>query len=267
MREKIFYVINLDKNRIGLLSLLLLGLLFSFFFLGVSVGRGNTKIAQGQIKNDNKLTDSTQEKKDTENSSEQNALSSEEGSTASNSENTSTIANATEKSESSLNPSSQEQSVQAPEEITLSNKAPNSANSQALGSQIVDLQSNNSKLIVPSENTTRQEQLYKNETKPVTSYSKKTPKKSTTVVTSPSQTGIYTVQVAAFTDKSVADNYAKKINAENPKLKVKAFVKKRGRNYLVRFGADNSKDQLRKLISLLKLDSNIKKTAIIVKNS
>lgn len=265
MREKIFYVINLDKNRIGLLSLLLLGLLFSFFFLGVSVGRGNTKIAQGQITNDNKLADATQENKNTEKSSEQNALSSEEGSTASNSENTSS--NTNEKSESSLNPSSQEQSVQAPEEITLSNKAPNSANSQALGSQIVDLQPNNSKPIVPSENTTRQEQLYKNETKPVTSYSKKTPKKSTTVVSSPTQTGIYTVQVAAFTDKSVADNYAKKINAENPKLKVKAFVKKRGRNYLVRFGADNSKDQLRKLISLLKLDSNIKKAAIIVKNS
>lgn len=41
MREKIFYIVNLDKKRISILSLFLLGLLFSFFFLGVSVGKGN----------------------------------------------------------------------------------------------------------------------------------------------------------------------------------------------------------------------------------
>ncbi len=47
MKEKIFYVINLDNKRITLLSLFLLGLLFSFFFLGVSVGR-----KRGQVQDD-----------------------------------------------------------------------------------------------------------------------------------------------------------------------------------------------------------------------
>ncbi|EPG66182.1 SPOR domain-containing protein [Leptospira wolffii] len=47
MKEKVFYVINLDNKRITLLSLFLLGLLFSFFFLGVSVGR-----KRGQVQED-----------------------------------------------------------------------------------------------------------------------------------------------------------------------------------------------------------------------
>ncbi|EMJ97247.1 SPOR domain-containing protein [Leptospira sp. WS58.C1] len=47
MKEKIFYVINLDNKRITLLSLFLVGLLFSFFFLGVSVGR-----KRGQVQDD-----------------------------------------------------------------------------------------------------------------------------------------------------------------------------------------------------------------------
>ncbi|TGK06596.1 SPOR domain-containing protein [Leptospira semungkisensis] len=47
MKEKVFYVINLDNKRITLLSLFLVGLLFSFFFLGVSVGR-----KRGQVQDD-----------------------------------------------------------------------------------------------------------------------------------------------------------------------------------------------------------------------
>ncbi|TGK15599.1 SPOR domain-containing protein [Leptospira fluminis] len=39
MKEKVFYVINLDNKRIALLSMFLIALLFSFFFLGVSIGR------------------------------------------------------------------------------------------------------------------------------------------------------------------------------------------------------------------------------------
>lgn len=39
MKEKIFYVINLDNKRILILSAFLIGLFFSFFFLGVSVGK------------------------------------------------------------------------------------------------------------------------------------------------------------------------------------------------------------------------------------
>ncbi|WP_039948279.1 SPOR domain-containing protein [Leptospira fainei] len=47
MKEKIFYVINLDNKRITLLSIFLIGLLFSFFFLGVSIGR-----KRGQVQED-----------------------------------------------------------------------------------------------------------------------------------------------------------------------------------------------------------------------
>lgn len=40
MKERVFYVINLDKQRIAVLSLFFTGLLFSFFFLGLSIGKG-----------------------------------------------------------------------------------------------------------------------------------------------------------------------------------------------------------------------------------
>ncbi|TGL60439.1 SPOR domain-containing protein [Leptospira sarikeiensis] len=53
MKEKVFYVINLDNKRITLLSLFLVGLLFSFFFLGVSVGR-----KRGQVQDDLALNSS-----------------------------------------------------------------------------------------------------------------------------------------------------------------------------------------------------------------
>lgn len=43
MKERVFYVVNLDKQRIGILSLFLFALFFSFFFLGVSVGKGRSE--------------------------------------------------------------------------------------------------------------------------------------------------------------------------------------------------------------------------------
>ena len=39
MKKRIFYVINLDNRRIFTLSIFLVALLFSFFFLGLSVGK------------------------------------------------------------------------------------------------------------------------------------------------------------------------------------------------------------------------------------
>ncbi len=48
MKERVFYVVNLDKQRIGILSLFLFALFFSFFFLGVSVGKGRSENGQMQ---------------------------------------------------------------------------------------------------------------------------------------------------------------------------------------------------------------------------
>ncbi|PKA24784.1 cell division protein, partial [Leptospira sp. mixed culture ATI2-C-A1] len=58
MKERVFYVINLDKQRIGVLSLFLFALFFSIFFLGVSVGRGKQEEAQSL----QKKTEETQAK-------------------------------------------------------------------------------------------------------------------------------------------------------------------------------------------------------------
>ncbi|MCZ8239040.1 MAG: SPOR domain-containing protein [Leptospiraceae bacterium] len=265
MREKIFYVINLDKNRIGLLSLLLLGLLFSFFFLGVSVGRGNTKIAKSQMANENQISEASGEAKDEKDATDPNSVSESNDAVANHALNDSNLGNDSLRTDSALPSNPSQENAESAEEIKLSNKAPNSLLTTATNSTIVDLQSSKLEQTVPSENTRRQEILHSQDSKSLSSLSKKTPKKSNTLISG--QTGIYTVQVAAFTDKSVAETYAKKINLENPRLKVKAYVKKRGKNFLVRLGADNDKDQLKKLISILKLDSSIRKSAIIVKNS
>lgn len=265
MREKIFYVINLDKNRIGLLSLLLLGLLFSFFFLGVSVGRGNTKIAKSQIANENQISEASGEVKNEKEAYDPNAVPESNETVANISSNESKLRKDSLITDSALPSNPSQENGEPAEGIKLSNKAPNSLLATANNSTIVDLQSSKSEQNVPSENTKRQEMLHSQDSKSLSSLSKKTAKKSNTLISG--QTGIYTIQVAAFTDKSVAETYAKKINLENPRLKVKAYVKKSGKNYLVRLGADNDKDQLRKLISILKLDSSIRKSAIIVKNS
>ena len=39
MKERVFYVLNLDNRRIFTLAIFLVAMLFSFFFLGLSIGK------------------------------------------------------------------------------------------------------------------------------------------------------------------------------------------------------------------------------------
>jgi cell division septation protein DedD len=264
MREKIFYVINLDKNRISLLSLLLLGLLFSFFFLGVSIGKGKNQLAKNSTQSEIKELQA--------NNGNGNIQSPE---TSKNPENT-LISNPTEPNASSVanldssikgnleattNPS--EQALKnSNEPIALANRPPDLKNSNAEATNVVDLQSNTQVSNYPTENTDRQETLYKSKTIPKLAINKKSPKKSV----SPSGVS-YSIQLAAFTQKSMAETFIKKLKADNPKLKERVFIKKANHHFLVRMGSDSNKESLRNLLSKLRLDSNIRKHAILVKNS
>lgn len=66
MKEKVFYIVNLDKKRISILSLFLVGLLFSFFFLGVSIGKGNAmaknRFESFPMEEKNEITQSQEDK-------------------------------------------------------------------------------------------------------------------------------------------------------------------------------------------------------------
>lgn len=269
MREKIFYVINLDKNRISLLSLLLLGLLFSFFFLGVSIGKGKNQLAKNSISSEIK---DLQANSNNTNNAKQNpeVVVNSENAIDSNSleSNASSVANLDSTNKANLEaPTSttnitEQTTKKQNETIALANRPPVAKVSNSETSTIVDLQSNSPVNNYPTENTDRQEKLYKSKTIPKSVFNKKSPKKSVD-----SANLNYSIQLAAFTEKSKAEIFIKKIKAENPSLKERAFIKKANHHFLVRIGSNSNKDSLRHLLAKIKLDSNIRKNAILVKNS
>jgi cell division septation protein DedD len=228
MREKIFYIVNLDKKRISILSLFLLGLLFSFFFLGVSVGKGNAMAKSQEI-------EQVPGDKEAKPEAAQNQVESSQN------EETIQLANiapADKESGTDTNPTSQPE----PKE-----------------SEVINL-------TTPEENIKRQEEIFSQKKAPPM-LKKHTPKKVSNSDTTSSKLGIYTVQLVAFTSKTDADFYVKKILKENPNLKNKPFITHRGRFFLVRIGSSSQKAELRSLLSKLNIDEKIRSQALIVKNS
>lgn len=221
MKEKIFYVVNLDKKRISVLSLFLVGLISSFFFLGVSVGKGN-RIAGNLQASDKNIADK-------------------------------------EVASPSENSLSEKKEDPKQEEVALSNISPHANNTEEEKkpeAEVIDLEK-------PGENVGRQENLYQN--KPTPNLNKKTPKNG---ISSPTKSqGAYSVQLVAFNRKSDADLYLRKLSKDNARLSQKPFIVPRGKLFLVRIGKSNDKDELKKLLSKIKVDENIRKQAIIVKNS
>ncbi len=219
MKERVFYIVNLDRKRISILLLFLFGLLFSFFVLGVSVGKG-TAMARIQKAN-------------------LNTVSSSQTPSVSKSILPSPSTQADEKTATNEVESS---------DLTLANKAPES--------KVISLDAP-PKL---EEDTKKTEELHESE-EPVKILRRHTPKK-TIVASDPG--GMYTIQLAAFSTKQDAENLIRKILLNNPGTK--PFLKQSGKFYLVRIGASNDRNQLKKFLEGLKLDANIKKNAILVKN-
>lgn len=226
MKEKIFYVVNLDQKRISILAVFFTGLLFSFFFLGVSVGKGRT-LANAPLPTEPEISQSlpTTDPQPTEPKQEETVQ----------------LANRSPKSDTDLLPTP---SIQG----------------QDLGkTEVIDLQA-------PSENTERQAQIFEKQTPPPV-VSKKTARKPSLSEDAMVRGGLYTIQLVAFSQKSDADFFRKKLIQDNPKLKTKPFVKQKGSLYLVRIGQSDSKDDLKKILTSLKLEEKVRSQAMIVKNS
>ncbi|PJZ68451.1 cell division protein [Leptospira perolatii] len=232
MKEKIFYVINLDNKRIFLLSLFLIGLLFSFFFLGVSIGR-----KRGQVQENLALATSISSEQSSGGST-LNAIPLDSFESKSENTNSVNVANSTNREE----------------EIRFRNLPPNS--------EIVDLkvettkketETKESEKKVVSDTIKRPQKEKKSVRKAKDHKSAETATKGKKHISSEN----FFVQVAAFKSKSKADELKSSLGG-------KSFVKKTANGYFtVRMGNFSSKEEADR--SIKRLPTQLKEGAIISK--
>ncbi|ABJ79807.1 SPOR domain-containing protein [Leptospira borgpetersenii serovar Hardjo-bovis] len=234
MKEKIFYVINLDNKRILILSTFLIGLLFSFFFLGVSVGKkragdsNEESLALNEFKNQ-KIQDSIP--------------FSEPGQVEGNA------------------------SAEIPE---VNVNSPSNANSQESvifknippAAEVVEFKKPETH--VEKENRTALETLSVKEPSDSKKTKRNEEKKSKRISSKSSvESGVFSLQVAAFKEKEKADGLKKSISGKEKNTK--AIVKKsRNGYYTVRFGSASSKKEAESFVKLLPV--KLRSGAIVVKD-
>ncbi|XDD50970.1 SPOR domain-containing protein [Leptospira sp. WS92.C1] len=245
MKEKIFYVINLDNKRILILSLFLLGLLFSFFFLGVSVGkkRGGGSAEESLTLNDIK----NQEIQSSIPFSEPGQIPTEGNNTATT---PTEIPAATTNSASNSNQS---------DSVTFKNIPP--------ATEVVEFKKTSS-TAVEKENKSAPETVSVKEpegSKESKKIKRSDEKKSKRISKSSSddESNGFTLQVAAFKEKEKADDLKKSISGKEKNSKATV---KRSRNgyYTVRFGSASSKKEAEELV--IKLPAKLRSGVIIVKD-
>ncbi|WP_078131910.1 SPOR domain-containing protein [Leptospira alexanderi] len=242
MKEKIFYVINLDNKRILILSTFLIGLLFSFFFLGVSVGK---KRADGSNEESLTLNEFKNQKiQDSIPFSEPGQIPSEGNNAVASAE----IPEANVNSPSNTN---------SQESVTFKNIPP--------AAEVVEFKkpgviSTN----VEKENRTALETLSVKEPNDSKKMKRNEEKKSKRVFSKSSvESGGFSLQVAAFKEKEKADGLKKSISGKEKNTK--AIVKKsRNGYYTVRFGFASSKKEAESFVKLLPV--KLRSGAIVVKD-
>lgn len=233
MKEKVFYVVNLDKKRITFLLMFLAGLLSSFFFLGVSVGKGNAMVQMHKANLPAPTTaEPTQPNPNPNNPSD------------------TTIAFHSTKENQGTYPFANKapQSSEEPTKTEIPNELPTTKSFQ--------------------ENIEQVETYHESQPNPPKVITNKhTPKRETTIDSLQDQTGNFTIQIAAFSNKEDAEKLVRKILSDNPNLKVKPYIRQSGKYYTVRLGRSNNKIALKNLLDTIHLQPQLKKSAYIIKYS
>ncbi len=231
MKERVFYVINLDKQRIGILSLFLFALFFSFFFLGVSVGKGRTEqiapLATPQAEMEVSKTDTP-------------SAQIEEGIPQPKQTPVLEVPMA-DVQPTQTNPYYAESSTAKDEE-------------EEKKSQVIDLTKPAS---VTKKTETKQSFVaLKNQSpsKP------KTAQKKEVATNVSSQGPLYTIQLGAFSTRESAENLVSKVNSE--KSKSKAFIVYKTGLFVVQMGKSHDKESLSKQLNRLK--SEFRSKAMVV---
>lgn len=233
MKEKIYYVVNLDSSRLFFLFTLLCVLLTSFFFLGVSIGRSKQAIAVQMEK-------------------EKESLPKEEYSKIPEKE----IAS------NSLGDTNSNLTTPVVDDLALRNISSRESK--------IDPASEKSEQVVDLGSTEKNDTAF--ETNPPEKVSKTKKRKTVSKVSKKSvvskSDGLYTIQVASFKNRDKAAEFLNKIQAENKgKFVYPPYIVTSSGNFQVRVGKSSDRKRVESLLSRLKLDPSLKKKASIVKTN
>lgn len=255
MKERVFYVINLDKQRIGVLSLFLFALFFSIFFLGVSVGKG-------------KQEETIARQKPLEQAPTTPELS--DGSIPSP-----TAANVADATVGTNAASSLVQGTKSKEPSNLGTEIPMADvgnhpyfvetstakdEEEEKKQQIVDLTKRNEKRI----STNKTEERFKNLAS-TSKHSKSQKTSSQNVSVSKPEGKQFTIQLAAFTSRQSAETFLSQLKADNHgKLALKTFIVVKNGFFVVQMGKSKDKSTLTKTLSKTSMPKEIKSKAMVV---
>ncbi|PJZ45898.1 SPOR domain-containing protein [Leptospira brenneri] len=255
MKERVFYVINLDKQRIGVLSLFLFALFFSIFFLGVSVGKGKAEETQSLYKKA-ELTQTT------------------EASDASIPAPTAVTPNPADTATGTSVASSLVQGTKTKEQTNLNQEIPMADvgnnpyfvetstakdEEEEKKQQVVDLTKRSEKRSLAN----KQEERFKNlapSSKPTKSH-----KNSEQTLSSKSEGKQFTIQLAAFTSRQSAETFLSQLKSDNHgKLTAKTFIVVKNGFFVVQMGKSKDKATLSKTLSKTSMPKEIKSKAMVV---
>ncbi|PJZ85772.1 SPOR domain-containing protein [Leptospira harrisiae] len=255
MKERVFYVINLDKQRIGVLSLFLFALFFSIFFLGVSVGRGKQEEAQTL----QKKSELTQISPETTESTIPAPITT----------------NGTEATVGTNAASSLVQGTKSKEQTNASQEIPMADvgnhpyfvetstakdEEEEKKQQIVDLTKRREK----RELSAKQEERFKN-LAPTSKLSKSQKLPSLASSTNKSDGKQFTIQLAAFNSRQSAETFLSQLKADNHgKLPAKSFILVKNGFFVVQLGKSKDKGSLSKVLSKTSMPKEIKSKAMVV---
>lgn len=257
MKERVFYVINLDKQRIGVLSLFLFALFFSIFFLGVSVGKGKAEETQTLYKK-----------------SEASPVTPEvtEGSIPAP---TNATPNAADASVGTNAASSLVQGTKTKEQTNLSQEIPMADvgnhpyfvetstakdEEEEKKQQIVDLTKRSEKRVTANKGEERFRNLA-----PTSKHSKSQKSTSSVTAQKSSEGKQFTVQLAAFTSRQSAETFLSQLKSDNHgKLAAKTFIVVKNGFFVVQMGKSKDKSSLSKTLSKTSMPKEIKSKAMVV---
>ncbi|MDF3821100.1 SPOR domain-containing protein [Leptospira sp. 96542] len=246
MKERVFYVINLDKQRIGVLSLFLFALFFSIFFLGVSIGKGRMEEANASYI-PRKSTPTEETNLTTEKSLNAAATSTETNKSGETAVSLNQEIPMADVGSGTTNPYFAETSTAKDEE------------EEKKQTQIIDLTKSKEK----QTKSLKSEQKLKNLAPNLT-----TKKNKETNVSKKTDLKQFSIQLGAYSNREVAENFVSKIKNENKgKLKQNPFIVVKNGYYVVQLGKSPNKDLLQNTLKNLNAPKEVKKQAMIIGHS
>ncbi|TGM48291.1 SPOR domain-containing protein [Leptospira biflexa] len=260
MKERVFYVINLDKQRIGVLSLFLFALFFSIFFLGVSVGKGKTEETQSLQKTP--TVSLNPETNETNLPSPEAMVKKGEESTVSQSQGTQVASSLVQGTKPKESVSSQEIPMADIGNHPYYLETSTAKDEEERKQQIVDL----TKSKEHRTNYVAKEEKLKN----ISSGSKSKLKKKQGIASvsksvSQKEGNYLTIQLAAFTNRKSAETFLSQLLSDNQgTLKSKAFIMVKNGYFVVQLGKSKDKDSLQKILSKTVMPKEIKTKAMII---